>query len=184
MKNNTKTNHHLLHSYCFYPNIRFETQESSEVVILVLRAHPITQISWIVNSLIFFILLFVSNFIIPSFFNINQTIFINIFGLAFILSYLWFNFLNWFFNVGIVTSERIVDIDFHMILYKEVTATRLNRVEDITSKTGGYFASFFDYGNVFVQTAGTEANIEFFNVPHPSKVVQTINNLLGKNHGP
>ncbi len=184
MENNTKSHHHLLHSYCFYPGYRFETQSPSEKIILVLRAHPITQVPWIVNGLLFFILLVILNFLPLSFFNARQIIFINIFGLVFVLSYFWFNFLNWFFNVGIVTSERIVDIDFHMALYKEVTASQLNRVEDITSKTGGYLASFFDYGNVFIQTAGTEANIEFINVPHPSQVVQTINGLLGKNHGP
>lgn len=183
MKNNNKSNHHYLHSYCFYPNIRFETQGASEKVILILRAHPITQVPWLINSLIFFILLFGLNLVIPSFFNLNQIIFINIFGLIIVFSYLWFNFLSWFFNVGIITSERIVDVDFHMALYKEVTATRLNRIEDITAKTGGYLASLFDYGNVFIQTAGTEANIEFFNIPHPSQVVETINNLIEESHG-
>lgn len=183
MKDNTKTHHELFHSYCSYPDIHFETQHRSEIVILVLRAHPITQVSWFINSFIFFIFLIVLNFIPLSFFSLNQIIFINIFGISIILSYLWFNFLSWFFNVGIVTSERIIDIDFHMILYKEVTATRLDRVEDITSKSGGYLASFFDYGNIFVQTAGTEANIEFFNIPHPSRVVQIINGLLAKSHG-
>ncbi len=183
MKDNTKTYHELFHSYCSYPDIHFETQHRSEKVILVLRAHPITQISWLINSLIFFIFLIFLNFIPLSFFSLSQIIFINIFGTFIILSYLWFNFLSWFFNVGIVTSERIIDIDFHMILYKEVTASRLDRIEDITSKSGGYLASFFDYGNVFVQTAGTEANIEFFNIPHPSRVVQIINGLLARSHG-
>lgn len=184
MKNNFKTNQSLFYSYCLYPNIHFEIQTPSEKVILILRAHPVTQLFWIFNSFIFFILLIVLNFITPSFLNFNQIIFINIFGLIIIFSYLWFNFLNWFFNVGVITTERILDIDFHMALYKEVTASRLNRIEDITSKTGGYLASFFDFGNIFIQTAGTEANIEFFNVPHPAKVVQIINGLLGKNHGP
>lgn len=180
MENNTNKDHQLLHAYCVYPDVRFETQAPAEEVILVLRAHPITQIAWVINTFILFILLFVLNFILPSFFNFRQILFINIFGIVIILSYAWFNFLNWFFNLGIITNQRVVDIDFHSIIYKEVTATRLDRIEDITSKTGGYFESFFDFGNVFVQTAGTLPNIEFLNVPHPSRVVEVINGLIGR----
>jgi hypothetical protein len=54
----------------------------------------------------------------------------------------------------------------------------INKIEDVTSKSGGFFSSVFDYGNVFVQTAGTEANVEFMNIPKPSEVVKIINSLL------
>jgi len=114
------------------------------------------------------------------FLSIRQIVFTNIFGLAVLLSYVWFNILNWFFNVGVVTNQRIVDIDFSSVIYKEVTETRLDKVEDITSKSGGYFESFFDYGDVFVQTAGKEAFIEFLNVPRPSDAVRIISELIGR----
>lgn len=179
MENNNNQSHQLLHSYCFRPIVRFETQGVNEQVILILRAHPITQLQWVINTFIIIILLVVLNYIFPSFFSLRQIIYINIFGVAFILSYIWFNFLSWFFNVGIITSERIIDVDFHNVIYKEVTATKLDKVEDVTSKTGGYFQSFFDYGNVFIQTAGTEANIEFMNVPKPSDVSRVIHDLIG-----
>jgi membrane protein YdbS with pleckstrin-like domain len=182
MKNNGQ-NHKLFHSFCLYPEVRFETQENKEDVILVLRAHPVTQIYWFLNGLFFILILILLNYFISSFLNPSQTFFLNIFGIIFIFSYFWLNFLNWFFNVGVITSKRIIDIDFHGVIYKEVTEARLNRVEDITSKSGGYFQSFFDYGNVFIQTAGNEANIEFLNIPYPSQVVTKINELLGKNHG-
>ena len=100
-----------------------------------------------------------------------------------IFSYIWFNILNWYFNVGIITSKRVIDIDFYAVLYKEITNAQLGRIEDTTVKSGGYLESFFDYGSIFVQTAGTEANVEFINVPHPSDAVQIINKLLSKKHG-
>lgn len=178
MENNNQS-HHLLHSFCTYPGVKFETQQAGEMVVLVLRAHPVTQIGWIVNSLILFILLFVLNFIMPQIFNVNQILFINIFGIVIILSYAWFNFLSWFFNVGIITNRRVIDVDFSSVIYKEVSETRLNRIEDITSKSGGYLQSYFDYGDLFIQTAGTQENIEFIKVPHPSQAVQIINSLTG-----
>ncbi len=177
MENNTQQ-HQALHSYCLYPETRFETQADQETVILTLRAHPITQIYWVINAVIFFVLLVVVNFLFSSFLTVNQILFIDVFGIVFILSYLWFNFLNWFFNVGIITNQRIVDVGFTMIIYKEVTATHLEKVEDITSESGGYIPSLFDYGNVFVQTAGTQDRIEFENIFHPAQVVKIINGLL------
>ncbi|MBI4226132.1 PH domain-containing protein [Candidatus Roizmanbacteria bacterium] len=176
--NNLQPSHSFLHAFCVKPAYRFETQHPSEQVILVLRAHPITQLPWVINSFILLIILFFLNFLFLNFLSTSQTVFANFFGLAVIFAYIWFNFLSWFFNVGIITNERIIDIDFHAVIYKEVTETQLSKVEDVTAKSGGFFASVFNYGNVFVQTAGTEVNIEFINVPKPSDVTKIINSLI------
>lgn len=180
MENNNNQSHQLLHSYCLNPNVRLETQGVNEQVLLVMRAHPITQLHWIFNTIILFILLIVLNILLFSFLTARQILFTNIFGIVILLSYVWFNFLSWFFNVGVITNLRIIDIDFISVIYKEVTEARLDKVEDITSKSGGYFQSFFDYGNVFIQTAGTEINIEFENISKPSEVVRVISDLVGK----
>ncbi|OGK10706.1 hypothetical protein A2767_04475 [Candidatus Roizmanbacteria bacterium RIFCSPHIGHO2_01_FULL_35_10] len=175
---NLKSSHSLFHSFCIKPNYRFETQHANEQIILVLRAHPITQLPWIINSIVLFVVLIFLNFVFFNFLLPAQTFFANFFGLAFIFAYIWFNFLSWFFNVGIITNERIIDIDFHAVIYKEVTETQLSKVEDVTAKSGGFFASIFNFGNVFVQTAGTEINIEFYNIPKPAEVTKIINSLI------
>lgn len=175
--------HRFLHSFDINPQVHFELQHPNEKIVLILRAHPITQIPWILNAIILFVFLFFINFFLPSLFSAAQIIFLNIFSLAFIFSYLWFNFLTWFFNVGIVTNERVVDIDFHFIIYKEVTATHLSKVEDVTAKSAGFFSSIFNFGNLFVQTAGTEVNIEFLNIPEPSSAAKIINQLVSEEHG-
>lgn len=182
MENNNKKSS-VFYSYCLNPQSKFDTQEDGEKIYLLLRSHPFTQIGWILSSIFLFILLFISNFFIQSFFNLGQIFIINLFFIIFILSYIWFSILNWYFNVGIITSKRVIDIDFYAVLYKEITVAQLGKIEDITVKSGGYFESLFDYGSIFVQTAGTEANVEFVNVPHPSDTVQIINKLLSKKHG-
>ena len=60
---------------------------------------------------------------------------------------------------------------------------QLGKIEDITVKSGGYFESLFNYGSIFIQTAGTEANVEFIDVPYPSDAIQIINKLLSKKNG-
>lgn len=179
---NTKSpSHFLLHTFCTRPDSRFETQHDDEEIALMVRAHPITQIFWIVNTLFLALLIILLNFILNQFLTPSQLTFFNCFSLVIIFSYVWFNFLGWFFNVGIVTNQRIIDIDFSGIIYKEVTETTLEKVEDVTAKSGGFLASLFNFGNIFIQTAGTEVNIEFIDVPKPAEVTKIINQMT-KHH--
>lgn len=183
MENNPKSENRLLFSYLLYPNIKFESYEPGEKIILLLRSHPFTQIGWVFNSIVLFFVLIFINFIIPSFFTFNKIFIINCFFLVFIASFIWINILNWYFNVGIITNKRVIDIDYSGVIYKEITSTILDRIEDITVKSGGYFESIFDYGTIYIQTAGKENYIEFFDIPYPSQVIQKINKLLSKKHG-
>ena len=143
----------------------------------MLRAHPITQITWIISVLILFILLGVANAVFSGLLTPTLMLVLNLFLVVFILSYAWINILVYLFNVGIVTSLKVLDVDYSAVIYKEVTEAKLDKIEDVTSKTSGYFASIFNFGDVFTQTAGTEANIEFLKVPRPIDVVQVINDL-------
>ena len=173
-----KKSHRFMHSYLLHPDIHFATQFPGENIILVLRAHPITQIPWVFNAVIAIFVIFFINFFLPQFLSVKEIIFFNLFFVSLIFSYLFLNFFIWFFNVGIVTDKRIIDVDISSIIYKEVSEAWLSKVEDTTAKSGGFFSAFFNYGNVFIQTAGTEINIEFVNAPDPNEVVKTINNLL------
>ena len=170
--------HRYLHAFCKWPEIAFENQAQNEYVILMVRAHPITQLTWIISVLILFILLVVGNIV---FFGLLDSLYVfslNLFAVIFILSYAWVNVLVYLFNVGIITNLKILDVDFSAVIYKEVTEAKLSKIEDVTAKTAGYFASLFNFGNVFVQTAGAEENLEFLRVPDPASVVQVINELV------
>jgi hypothetical protein len=170
----------LFRSFCLRPNVRFETQREEEKIILLVRAHPVTQLHYIINSVVFLIFLVFLNLIPIPYLTFSQLIFINLMGIVFIFSYLWINFLKWFFNVGIVTNERVIDIDFSHLTYKEFTQAKIGKIEDVTSKINGYIDNIFNYGNIFVQTAGTDPNIEFMHVPKPNEVVKIINGLVSK----
>lgn len=174
---------------CFAINpsgVRFETQQDDETVILFLRQHVIVNVPWIIISALLFIVpvvvfpMALANlklpFIIPGGYLVVGVLSWYLFILGFALT----NFLRWFFNIYIVTSERIVDIDFIHILYKEFSEARLVNIQDITYNTGGIFESFFNYGNVLIQTAGTQPNFDFLSVPRPDNVVQTVSELVEK----
>ncbi|MCL4338429.1 hypothetical protein M1271_01935 [Patescibacteria group bacterium] len=176
----------LFSSYMFMPDgVRFETQEPGETIMLLLRKHWLTNIGWVLISVV---LLFLPFILLPML-KLSGTLpettpasWISLFILAWYLltfSYFLVNFLLWYFTVSIVTNERIVDIDFINLLNKKFAETRVARVEDVTMRTGGFIRSFFDYGDVFVQTAAKEAVFQFLAVPHPEKVVMVINKIMG-----
>ena len=51
-------------------------------------------------------------------------------------------------------------------------------IEDVTSRSSGYFASLFDFGDIYIQTAGTNANIELLKTPKSVEVENIINDLI------
>jgi len=179
-----QSRHNLSHSFVVNPTITFTTQESGEDVLLVVRKHPLTQLFWIVNTFLFTLIVILINLFIPQFLDANHIIVFNFFAVSFIVSYVWVNFLLWYFTVGVVTKIRIVDLDFYNLLYKEFSATTIAQVSDITTKVGGFFGSVFNFGDVFVKTEGFEQNIMFDDIPQPEDVVKIINELMPKRaHG-
>lgn len=167
--------------------VNFATQGKDEKIHLFLRRHFITNLPWILFALLLILLpILVFPFIqvifpLLAFFTPRLSfILIGFYYLAVFGFIIFTNFLNWYFNVYIVTNERVVDVDFINIIYREVSSTRLNLIQDITVKTGGVIRAIFDYGDLFIQTAGTVENFEFHAVPHPQEVANEIEKMMQK----
>lgn len=175
---------HPLTAFAVNPtSLRFETQEEQENVILFLRQHFIVNVPWILITIllviaptVLFPLLFRAlslNLAFPASYYIIGTMFWYLATFGFALA----SFIGWFFNIYIVTNERIVDIDFLYLLYKKFSEAELTKIQDIHYTSGGILATIFNYGNVVVETAGEMPNIEFEAIPFPEKVVETIREL-------
>lgn len=180
MKHETATDNPLK-AFIPKPNkITFEIQDRDEKIILVLRQHPITQVKNL------FILLF-SFLVIPwllktagilAFFPNQFRLAFNVFLVVLFLGMALRYFLLWFFNVYIITDERIIDVDFLSMIYKNISTAKIENIEDITKQTSGIMASVFDYGTILIQTAATKNEFEFEHVPHPAAVVKLLNELV------
>lgn len=179
-----KSGNPLFSAFSAFPSaINFEGEDQDERVVLLLRAHIITNVKWI---LIFIFLLLVPLVIFPLLASLNMLSGISggsgfvftIFWLMASFTYAFINFLYWYFNVYIVTDERIIDIDWYSVIYHQTNSTRISKIQDVSSTRSGVFASVFDFGNVHIQTAAEESNFEFENVPHPDLVSQKIQELM------
>lgn len=174
-----------LSSFIINPtDIKFETQETNENIIIFMRAHPVTNLGWLLATFMLLVLpvlflpIIYSAKFIPQGMPWGYFVIVPLLWYLGVLEYAFTNFLKWYFNVYIVTTKRVVDIDWISLLYKKFSSAQLEKIQDVSYKQGGVIDSFFNYGNVMVQTAGTDPNFEFSHIPNPDKVVREINKIL------
>jgi hypothetical protein len=157
----------------------FSDQNSDEQIILVLRKHPITQVKWILSALLFAVLpLVFSGASIFGFLPPNYQFAGLVIWYLLLTGFVLESFLTWFFNVYIVTDERIIDVDFLSLIYRNISTAKIDNIEDITATTGGAVRAMFDFGTVHIQTAAEKREFDFEDVPHPNTVSKLINELL------
>lgn len=158
---------------------RFSTQFSNEIVLLLLRQHPVTQLGWIILALVggFIPVLFSY---VQFFTDLPITYQIGIYAFWYLGLFggILEGFLKWYYNVYIITDERIIDVDFHSLTYRDISSAAIDKIEDTTARTTGLLSAVFDYGTVNIQTAGEKREFEFEGVPHPNRVTFLINELI------
>ncbi len=180
----------MFSAYVEYPkHCRFEGQDPDEKILLLLRAHPVTNLAWLIPAILIFLIPFFIP-VITLFLNLDLSQIPADFEAAFlIINYLlvliitFEGFLHWYFNVYIVTDKNIIDVDFHSILFKNIDVAPLRNIEDTSSSMGGILNAIFHYGNVFIRTAGAAQNLDFESVPKPHQVADFILDEVHKIYG-
>lgn len=168
-----------LAAFCYYPDrVSFVAADSEEKIVLLLRRHPITNVRWIIAAL----LMSVAPLVVSIFIDISTIpVAFQIIGIMFwyliTTAYIFEQFLSWFFNVYIVTDERVFDVDFVNLVYREITDAALDQIQDVTVRVGSVIRTLFDYGDISIQTAAEMPELEFEAVPHPDKVAQILREL-------
>ena len=178
---------HLFTSFCHNPQgITFKTQEQGEIILLFLRKHFATNLKWIIIAIFALLIpLIIAPFIVFNqpllLLSFKNLIFFALFYYLLVFAYIYLSFITWYFNIGLVTNLRIIDIDFMHLIYKHMTATKLSLVQEVSSIKSGVMSTFFNYGDIFIQTAGTNINVEFEAAPKSEEAVDIIQDLIGKN---
>lgn len=86
-------------------------------------------------------------------------------------------FIDYYLDIWIVTSHRIIDIEQKGLFNHQVAEQSLDMVQDVSSRVKGVVPTLLDYGVVLVQTAGTRTLFEFKQVAEPAAVARTISTL-------
>lgn len=177
-------NMRLFDAYTENPaKVYFENQEADEHVLLFLRKSQFLNIPWVLATVAFIIIPPILYLFRDTFLNLlpptNFILLLIPFYYLGVLTYAFVNFITWYYNAALITNKRVVDIDFHQLLMKEVNETKLALVQDVSYRQDGVFENMFDFGYVLVQTAGTIDNFEFWGLPRPDRIVQIVQNLIG-----
>ncbi len=102
--------------------------------------------------------------------------------LVFIISW-----LDYYYDILIITDERMVHISQNGLFNRHISELNLLRVQNVSTKIKGLLPTFFDYGNLTVETAGYTglsdeqathvSDFSMENVPHPNHLSKIILNL-------
>ena len=156
----------------------FEGQEKDERVIMLLRQHPFT----ILIRVAFFGLACLVPIVLGTIFfsSLEARSLLNLF---FFVSSLWYLGL-WFaifyslamysLNTVIITDHRIIESDQHGFFNRQISELHSHRIQDVSAHTNGVIETFLKFGNITVQTAGSEKQFIFKQIPKPEQVKDTI----------
>lgn len=97
--------------------------------------------------------------------------------LFFIMAFFLVSWIDWYFDILIVTDRRVVDIHQKGLFSRTTDELELLHIEDVSSHLKGILGTFFNFGDVFIQTAGSSRNFIFEKIPRPREVARTIMDL-------
>lgn len=166
----------------------FPSQLESETIFLLVREHWVhfflKIIVWIFFALALVIYQRYAQANLTFFYEGTAgqitNLFTQVYTLILALS-LFLLFTVYYLNVQIITNIRIVDITQTGLFSHTISELHIDKIEDVTSNTKGILGTIFNYGDVYIQTAGTVERFEFENVPNPADIEKLILDLYEKN---
>lgn len=168
----------------------FQGQHDSEQVLRVIHRHWFNILSHLLLIIVFSTLLIGSFLALPLLFPealdaADWRFFVFLENTFFIFTWL-FGFLVWidyYFDVWIITNERIVNIEQKGLFVRHVSELAFSRVQDVTSEVEGLIPTVLNYGDVYVQTAGETERFLFRQVPDPYRIKDLIMKLSRESAG-
>lgn len=167
-----------------FAGYHFSGQKDDEHILLVTRRHWFNILGSLF-SVFFMILALIGGYallpwLFPTFKNSDFQSLLLFFG-NFFAMVIWIIFfliwIDYYFDVWIVTNKRIVDVQQKGLFSREVSELELEKIQDITTEVLGVIPTFLNYGDVRIQTAGEKARFAFEEVPDPYAIKDLIMNL-------
>lgn len=167
----------------------FPGQQKNEDIFVFLRRHPLSFLPFIlITSFMVVALVVVLIIIIKLFPDITNGLGLKIIiaassvYLLFIVSFFLVGWIDFYYDIHIVTNRRIIDIDQNGLFSRQINELTLDHIEDVSAKIDGVFPTFFNYGDVHIQTAGARANFTLDKIPYPRNVAALIVDLTDQAH--
>jgi energy-coupling factor transporter transmembrane protein EcfT len=156
----------------------FRGQLPGETVILITRRHWIVLFWPLFFVFLFSVLPFTVYYFVRS--EIWYSLYANLYW--FISAVLWlmlwnvffFQLMLYFLNTLVITNLRVIENQQKGFFNYTANEFKRDKVQDATVKTQGLLANLLGYGDVEVQTAGTQNKFYFSYYPNPEKIKEII----------
>lgn len=96
--------------------------------------------------------------------------------------YMFLIWIDYYFDIWIVTSERIINIEQKGLFVRHVSELKLQNIQDVTTEVEGLIPTVLNYGDVHIQTAAEQERFIFRNVPDPYHIKGEIMRLQKAAH--
>lgn len=167
-----------------FTHYHFEGQKNGEEILMVIHRHWFNILTHFFVVFMMVGLLFGSYFLTAILFDeFSEQLLLNLtaFMRSLFFTFLWLLFfaiwIDYYFDVWIVTSERIINIEQKGLFTRVVSELELEKIQDVTTDVRGVIPTFLNYGHLLIQTAGERERFIFRNVPDPYKIKDTIMKL-------
>lgn len=77
---------------------------------------------------------------------------------------------NYYLDVWLVTTRRIIDIEQHGLFSRDFSEFRLDKIQDITIEVKGILPTLLRFGDIHVQTAGEDREFIIKGIPKPYRL--------------
>lgn len=159
-----------------------------EKVIAIIRKHWFLPLLHTINVVILFFVPIIAVFLLIGVsvptgaesaftFSISNPAYL-IFGISFWGLILWLSFFTFWtdhqLDGWVITNKRIVDVEQRGFFKRDIASFRLERLQDVNTVVKGIIATFLNFGDIHVQTAGSEREFVLKNAPNPRNVKQII----------
>lgn len=159
----------------------FRGQHDGEEVIRVIHRHWFNLLSHFFAVIAFAILIAGSFLSLPVIFpetldpdNYRAFSFVQNTLLMFVWIYAFLIWIDYYFDVWIVTTERVINIEQKGLFVREMSELNLGQVQDVTTEVRGIVPTILNYGDVHIQTAAETNRFIFRQVGDPYRIKDMI----------
>ncbi len=93
---------------------------------------------------------------------------------------LFYTITMYLLDTWVVTDHRVLDNEQHGFFNRTLSEMHLSRIQDMSVGVRGVIPTFLNYGNLEIQTAGTEPKFIFKQIPDPASVKNLINETFNR----
>jgi len=103
----------------------------------------------------------------------------------FLLTFLFSSWINYYYDIIIITSERMINVNQVGMLARQTSELSLRQIQDASAQVHGFWQTTLNYGLIVIQTAGEssgersirtglEGLFSVPDVPDPNRLARTI----------